>query len=266
MKMTLRKSLKHWYYDKWPGAAGAFPYYGTKIYFRPGSVLFRVACEQGVYEVANLDLLAGLARPGAWHFDIGSNIGLMAAPILARVPDCRVLSCEPSANVLPYLQKTAANSPYADRWTVLPKAVGARTGKVTFTLNSPADSPYDGLRATDRVASAQREVEVELTTVDTEWKRLGSPRVSAIKIDVEGAELDVLQGARECLMAERPPVLLEWNTENLAAYKCPPESLLAFARELDWQLFAMPNLVEVRTDRELSWHMIRTESFFLAPR
>jgi FkbM family methyltransferase len=266
MAMTFKKSLKHWYYDKCPGVAGAFPYYGTKVHFRPGSMLFRVACEQGVYEAANLDLLAGLARPGAWHFDIGGNIGLMAAPILARVPECHVLSCEPSANVLPYLQRTAAESPFADRWTVIPKAVGARVGIVKFTLHSPSNSPYDGMRATDRVASDHREVEVELTTIDAEWKRLGLPRVSAIKIDVEGAELDVLKGASECLKKEKPPILLEWNAKNLAAYKCPPETLLTFALELDWQVFALPNMVEVRTPRELSWHMIRTESFFLALR
>jgi FkbM family methyltransferase len=265
MGMTLRQSLKHWIHDRCPGFAGHFPYYGTRIHFQPGSTLFRVACEQGVYEAANLDLLTGLARSGFWHFDIGANIGLMAAPILARVSQCRVLSFEPSANVLPYLQKTAAGSPFADRWSVVPKAAGAKVGKVKFNLGAPTNSPYDGIQATNRVAS-EREVEVELTTVDAEWKRLGSPRVSAIKIDVEGAELDVLKGAGECLKAERPPILLEWNTENLAAYKCAPESLLAFAHDIDWQVFAMPGMVEVRTERELAWHMICTESFLLAPR
>ena len=265
MGMTLRKSLKHWFYDRCPGVAGTFPYYGTKIRFRPGSMLFRVACEQGVYEAANLDLLVGLARPGAWHFDVGCNIGLLAAPILARVPECRVLSFEPSANVLPYLQRTAAESPFADRWKVVPKAVGAQVGMVRFTLSSPLNSPYDGIRPTERVTS-ERQVEVETTTIDAEWKRLGSPRVSGIKIDVEGGELDVLRGAGECLKQEHPPVLLEWNSENLSAYKHKPECLLEFAKDIDWQIFAMPNLVEVQTRQELLLQMIRTESFLLSPR
>ncbi|HWV99988.1 MAG TPA: FkbM family methyltransferase [Candidatus Acidoferrum sp.] len=228
-------------------------------------MLFRVACEQGVYEAANMDLLTGLARPGAWHFDVGGNIGLMAAPILSRVPDCHVLSFEPSLNVLPYLQRTVAESPFADRWAVVPKAVGAKAGRVKFSLSSPNNSPYDGMRATQRVASEQQ-VDVELTTIDAEWKRLGSPRVSAIKIDVEGAELEVLKGAADCLLTERPPVLLEWNAENLAAYQCPPEYLLTVAREMNWQVFAQPHLVEVHTHRELSLHMLRTESFLLSPR
>ena len=265
MGMTLRKSIKHWLYGRCPGVAGRFPYYGTKIHFRPGSSLFRVACEQGVYEAANMDLLTGLAKPGAWHFDVGGNIGLMAAPILYRVPGCHVLSFEPSLNVLPYLQRTVAESPFADRWTVVPKAVGARVGRAKFNLNSPENSPYDGILSTGRVASEQQ-IEVELTTLDAEWKRLGSPRVSSIKIDVEGAELEVLKGAYECLLKEQPPILLEWNAENLAAYHCPPDCLLTVAREMNWQVFAQPCLVEVRTPRELSLHMLRTESFLLAPR
>jgi hypothetical protein len=59
---------------------------------------------------------------------------------------------------------------------------------------------------------------------------------------------------------------LEWNAENLAAFKYPPESLLVLASELDWQVFAMPHLVEVLTPRQLAWHMVSTESFLLAPR
>src|SRR5262249_15810613 len=134
MRMTFRKSLKHWLYDKCPGVAGRFPYYGTKIHFRPGSMLFRVACEQGVYEAANMDLLPGVGQAGLWDFDVGGNIGLMAAPILSRVDGCHVLSFEPSANVLPYLQRTVARSPFGDRWVIVPKAVGAKVGKATFSL------------------------------------------------------------------------------------------------------------------------------------
>jgi FkbM family methyltransferase len=264
MRMTLKKLLKYWFYDRCPGVAGSYSYYGTKIHFQPGSVLFRILCEQGVYESTNLDLLAGLARPDFWHFDVGGNIGLMAVPILALRPGCRVLSCEPSNNVLPFLQKTVSGSSYGDRWSVVPKAVGAQVGKVQFSLNSPANSPYDGMRPTDRFAS-ERVEEVELTTVDAEWERLGSPSVSAIKIDVEGAELEVLKGARNCLKVQRPPVLLEWNKENLAAYDCPAKSLLTFAEEIGWQLFAMPHLVEVKSEQELALHMLRTESFLLSP-
>jgi hypothetical protein len=108
-------------------------------------------------------------------------------------------------------------------------------------------------------------ISVEITTVDNEWKCLGCPEVSVLKCDVEGNELAVLQGARECLRVTRPAVLLEWNAKNLKPYFCPPQSLLEFAIEEGFDIFALPNLSEIRSAIALQLHMQQTESFLLTP-
>jgi FkbM family methyltransferase len=262
--MTLRQSFKHWLYGSCPGFAGAFPYYGIKIHFPKGSLIFDQACEQGIFEIDNVRLMQSLARPGTVIFDVGANIGLMAAPLLAEKPDCRVVSFEPSPNVLPSLQRTIAESAHRNRWTLVPKAVGARSGRLALHLSDQATSVYDGLRPTNRSADL-RQVEVEVTTLDETWRDLGRPKVSLIKCDVEGAEWDVLQGARECLTVERPPVLLEWNRDNLAAYQRLPESLVHFAAETDCALYSVPNLAEIHTAQQLAVQMCLTESFLLYP-
>ena len=262
--MTLRKSIKHWLYGSCPGFAGAFPYFGTRVYFPKRSLSFTAACAQGVFERDNLLILQSLVRPDSTYFDIGTNIGLMSVPILQHEPKCRVVSFEPSPNVVPWLQRTMAESVYRSRWTLVEKAVGAQPGRVTFSLSDQTNSLFDSIRPTQRVPTV-RQVEVELTTVDETWRRLDSPRVSHIKIDVEGAELDVLRGARECLRAERPVILLEWNAQNLAAYDCPAAALLSFAREAGFQLLAVPGLAEISTPQKLALHMAFTESFLLLP-
>ena len=264
MPRKFRSLAKRFIYGHLPGASGSFPYFGTRVYFPKGSSSFLAACEQGVFEADNVRILQALARPDAVLFDVGANIGLMAVPVLRHEPGCRVVSFEPSANVLPFLQRTIAESSHRDRWTLVTKAVGAHPGRVTFSLSDPSNSLFDGIRPTQRVTTV-RQMEVELTSVDETWRGLGSPRVSHIKIDVEGAELDVLRGARECLRAEHPAVLLEWNAQNLAAYACPPESLLDFTREIDFQLLAVPSLVDVRTAQQLALHMAFTENFLLCP-
>jgi FkbM family methyltransferase len=166
--------------------------------------------------------------------------------------------------VLPYLQRTVKESAYRERWTLVPKAVSVQSGKVTFTLSDQTNSVYDSIRPTNRAASV-KQVEVEMTTVDETWRALGSPSVSVIKCDVEGAELDVLRGALECLRTERPTILLEWNATNLAAYGCAHGSLLDFAREEKCKLFSVPRLVELHSVQELDLHMMLTESFLLVP-
>ena len=260
-----KRPMKRLLYGYCPGFAGAFPYFGSKVYFPKNSVSFRAACDQGVFEADNVRILEALVRPDAVMFDVGANIGLMAIPVLKNEPKCRIVSFEPSMNVLPYLERTIAESAFRDRWTLVKKAVGAQTGSVTFNLSDQANSLFDGIRPTQRVATV-RQVEVDLTTVDQTWRELGLPRVSNLKIDVEGAEFGVLQGARDCLRAEQPAVLLEWNRVNLAAYDCSPDRLLDFANEMNFQLFAVPGLVEITSLLQLGLHMGFTENFLLLPR
>jgi len=262
--MTLRKTIKHWLYGSCPGFAGSFKYFGTRVYFPKRSFSFTQVCEQGIFEWDNLRIVQSLIRPDTTYFDIGANIGLMAVPILQTNPKCQVVSFEPSPNVLPFLRRTVDESCYKDRWVLIPKAVGTQSGKVTFTLSGQSNSAFDGLRPTNRVASV-KQVDVEMTTVDETWRALGSPCVSVIKCDVEGAELAVLKGAEECLSATRPFVLLEWNSANLAAYECPPANLLSFAREQNFKVYSIPRLMEVRTERELLLHMVLAENFLLCP-
>lgn len=257
--MTLKKKLKHRFF----GLRGSFSYFGVRTYFPAQSGSFRDACEQGIYEFDNVQVLRALARPGTTCFDIGANIGLMALPILTTQPTCRVVSCEPSPNTVPSLRRTIAQSPFADRWELVEKALGAQAGSADFVVTREAGGVYDGFKDTGRVASDA--VTVEISTLDTEWERLGRPVVSLVKIDVEGAELDVLAGARECLRTWRPDILLEWNETNFAPYGRKPGELLACAAGLGYRVFTVPNFVRVDDALMLSVQMIGTESFLLKP-
>ena len=208
--MTIRKKLKWRIF----GLLGWFKYFGIKVYFPPDSGAFRAACAEGIYEQSNARLLNTLVQPGTTCFDVGANIGLMAVPIVAGRVNSRVVSFEPSPTVVRFLERTIAESNLGDRWQLVNKAVGASNGVTEFFVGAEAGALYDGLKNTNRAgaASSQR---VEITTLDEEWKRLGRPQVSAIKIDVEGNEIDVLDGAVECIQAEQPTILMEWNSINL---------------------------------------------------
>ncbi len=262
--MTLRKRLKQWLYGSLPGFAGRFPYFGTQVHFPKGSQSFLAACDQGIFEAENVRLLQGLVRPGSWMFDVGANLGLMSIPVLQGVSDAHVVAFEPSPNTLPWLRRTIERSGFRDRWVLVPKAVGAESGRVSFSVSAIEESLYDGVRATGRVGQ-DRTVEVEQTTLDEVWRGLGSPDVSMIKCDVEGGELAALQGARQCLASLRPAVLAEFSRLNIAAYGYAAVDLLDFTRDAGYRIYAMPSLVEVRTARELEAHMLFTESFLLLP-
>jgi FkbM family methyltransferase len=258
--MNFRQWLKYRIY----GWLGRFPYFGTCVHFLKDSSAFRAVCEQGIFESANVRILQGLCRPGSYMFDVGANLGLMAIPVLSLVPSCIVVSFEPSPNSLPFLRRTIAGAGFGERWRLIERAVGATSRKAEFSLSQPAEGLFDGLKSTARVTEVAR-VTVDVTTLDAEWKNLGRPPVAAIKIDVEGAELDVIRGAGECLKQTRPTILLEWNAINLAAYGNKPELLLQTAQDIGYRLYAMPSLVPIQAVSELNLHMIGTESFLLIP-
>jgi FkbM family methyltransferase len=262
--MKLRQRIKMWLYGSCPGFAGAFPYFGTKVYFPKQSFLFKLACQQGIYEMENLNFILSLIQPETTYFDVGANIGLMSIPVLQKHKTCQVIAFEPSPNTLAHLTRTYKNSQYADRWQIIGKATGSESGILEFFIASPDMGAFDGLRDTKR-ANTNQKVLIPVTTLDSEWKTLGSPDVSLIKIDIEGAELDALKGAIQCIEKCRSFIILEWNAINLKAYGCSVESILSFAKDMDYILYSLPTLAEIHDVALLRLHMIQTESFLLAP-
>ena len=263
--MNLKRRFKRWLYGTCPGYKGRLPYFGERLCFPPNSMVFDLACAQGIYECENLRIMQSALRPHAWSFDIGANIGLMSAPLLAAEPTLQVVSVEASPGTASYLARTVAASPRRDRWRCVAKAVGATEGETVFFASTEAHGAYDGIKNTGR-GRAPSEIRVPLTTLDALWREFGQPDICLVKIDVEGGEADVLRGGFSCLRATRPYVLLEWNAQNLAAYGCPPETLLELAAALDYELLNAHGLAPVSSPANLALQMRVNENFVLVPR
>ena len=258
--MPLKKNLKRWIF----GARGAFNYFGVKTYFPPKSGAFLIACENGIYERENVQLISEFVRPDTTYLDIGTNIGLMTIPILTRVNGTRAISFEVSPTTLPFLRRTIIESGFGERWRLVDKAVGEAVGETEFYVGQGDGAIFDGLRHTSRNAGANSE-RVQVTTVDSEWNQSGRPQVSAMKIDVEGGEIEVLRGACDCIRSTKPTILLEWNALNFNSYHHQPVDLLHFARSVDYLVFSASNFALIQNLATLELHMLRAENFLLRP-
>jgi len=148
--MRIRGALKHFVHTNIPGMRGWFRYFGEKIYFPHQSLIFSLACEQGIYESDNLHLLRHFVKPGSVYFDIGANIGLLSIPILESDKETKVVSIEGSPGTFPYLNRTQQESRFGDRWIVLDDAIGSEPGEMMFYKSKDSVGVYDGLKDTGR--------------------------------------------------------------------------------------------------------------------
>lgn len=81
--------------------------------------------------------------------------------------------------------------------------------------------------------------EVPLTTLDLEIQRLEITKLSLMKIDVEGAELHVLKGAKHTLAVLKPKLIIEINKESCLSAGYAPEEIVDLLISMDYRLFVI---------------------------
>ena len=125
---------------------------------------------------------------------------------LAVGPRGRVLAVEPSPeNVRRLVRNLELNE--LDNVEVRGVALAEEEGEVLLQLG--ADPAFHSTTTVVRARETSECMVVKAQTLDGVWRGAGSPEVSFLKIDTEGAELDVLRGGRCLLRAYRPPILIE---------------------------------------------------------
>lgn len=154
--------------------------------------------------------------------DIGANYGEMVLGSVVA-DGARVVCFEPNPQVLPFLRRSVEESGLAIDLREV--AVGATETEATFVMDT-VWSGRSGLAETHRTDAdhALEAVVVPVRTLDSVLT-LGDEDSVCIKIDVEGAEFDVLAGARSLTTSPRPwAIMLEvlhmdpFEKARLAAY------------------------------------------------
>ena len=263
--MRIRSRLKHLAYGARPFYRGTFPYFAHAVYFPLGSHLFMRVCQDGIYEKDTVKLVSSLIKPDTTYLDVGANIGLLSIPVLVERPEARVISIEASPDTLRHLERTHAASRHRERWMIVGCAIGKARGSATFYASRPENGAFDGLKDTGRGGGKQT-VTVEVRPLDEIWQEAGSPKVSVVKIDVEGAETDVIAGAPALIARERPVLVIEWSKLNLPAYGVEPAQLFNLCHEIGYRAYAYPSLCEVANVPILHAAMAQTDTFVLVPK
>jgi FkbM family methyltransferase len=179
---------------------------GIHMTLVPGDIISSSIAFTGRYEPAFTAELLALAAPGGLLVDVGANLGYFSLLWVAARPGNRTESFEASPRVLPLLRANVARNGFQDRIHIVAAAAGRERSELGFDVGPDDQTGWGGLSP----SIAGMSVRVPVERVDDVVGE--SARVALLKIDVEGAELWVLQGCERLLRSRLIDVI--WYEQN----------------------------------------------------
>jgi len=162
----------------------------------------------GTYEIETQRAIDGLVRPGSVCYDLGASIGYLSL-LMARKAK-QVYAFEPAPHAIGEIRKHAAANNFANI-EIVPSPVSDTERTVEFALT---DAAYGS-----RINAAEtRWPKLQLTTITLDDFAAQHPFPDFIKIDVEGEEGRVLEGARSILREKRTSLCCELHSEEAARH------------------------------------------------
>jgi len=226
---------------------------------RPNEKVFLDYLQAGIaFEPDVANAFVTLLHVGDVAVDIGANCGFFSVLAAMLVgPTGHVVSFEPDPENVARLRANLALNDCTNV-TVIEKAVTNRVGDVEFFINGdnsggnalwdPAEFPGN-----EKCLATPLRLTVPGTTLDAAWEQLRLPAPKLIKIDTEGADQRVLEGARDLLSRQKPRfVIAELHEFALAKMGGSQESLRGFMVGLGYSTFGLtyvgaPSLVPAAT-------------------
>jgi FkbM family methyltransferase len=179
----------------------------------------------GRYEVDETYYFKNHIRQTDICFDVGGNLGYFSL-LMARLAVHGSVHVFEPIPINAALIKVNAELNGIQNMYVNNLAIGDHRGSVEFSVS--VDSAYSSMHATGR-STEQQSISVPMVTLDDYLSSASLNRVDVMKVDVEGAEALVVQGASFLGEPSRRPriVLMELFNENLSAFDSSVSSVIA---------------------------------------
>lgn len=158
----------------------------------------------GSYEAEKQVAISKMLLPGQTFYDIGANAGfftLLGAKCVGL--SGRVIAVEPLPRNIEVLEKHLSLNGISNVG-VVGKAISDFVGTARFSVEGHSTSKI----------SAEGHATVQVTTLDALVEELGSPP-DIVKVDIEGAEIGLLRGAKKVMEESRPVIFLAVHSKEI---------------------------------------------------
>jgi len=200
------------------------------VWFYPDATSFAHAYEQiylcGIYDIGNK------VGPNPRIIDCGANVGLATLYWKTRYPNAKITALEADPAIYAYLAQNVAQSSATDL-EILNLAIWSKPGELWF-MPQGADS---GSIVSSETSGAIRIEAVSLAEI------LSNGPVDLLKMDIEGAECDVIVGA-ESALANVQRIFVEYHSFIGKAQRL--DELLATLRRAGFRVQIHPELISLQ--------------------
>jgi FkbM family methyltransferase len=199
-------------------------YNGARLAVDPTALDFFVAVtlRQGAWDRQVSDACIALLQPGQVFYDVGANAGFVAITVGYQFADrVRVCAFEPQPSLARHAALSAALNGLQNI-SVYEVMLGREAGEALLYV--PRHAIHASAVPHEAGAVPLRR---PVRSLDELIQSGELPPPDVVKMDVEGAELDVFRGAESALKQYRPAVLFECDS-NLIRFGYTAAELLAF--------------------------------------
>ena len=187
-----------------------------------------------IIEPVETKLFNDIIKNGEVLVDVGANIGYFTL-LMAKLtgPKGKIFSFEPENNNFELLNKNVKCNNYQNI-VLEKKGVSDHNGSNKFFLSSK----NTGMHSLQKINDDVKEIKIDVIKLDDYFTTLGLiKKISFIKIDVEGAEFQVLNGMKMILKNDNLKLLIEFIPEHLEKHGTNPSDVLKILENNNFKLY-----------------------------
>jgi FkbM family methyltransferase len=188
------------------------------------------------YEKENVAFLKSHLKPGMTVLDVGAHLGLMSvisSGILG--PSGKVYAFEPSPFTFSQLKKVIALNAGHAPVKLFPYVVSKQNGLVDFFLSEDEGSNSNSM--VEKHHQNRINIPIESVSIDQFVTEQNIHKVDLLKVDAEGSELDVLQGAEMTLRKLKPLVILAVHPRLIVNNNQSTGTIYQFIKQNNYRIF-----------------------------
>jgi FkbM family methyltransferase len=216
----------------------------TPLFVSPDAQLKYLSVGEGAFDERLLNVAREFIGESDVVWDVGANVGVFTFAAASKAKSGQVLALEPDLWLAMLIERSARLKRNRElNVSVLAAACSDHDGAATFLIaeRGRASNALEAAGGRSQMGGVRQRKVVPQLRLDT---LLGSfPPPTFVKIDVEGAELDVLKGASKLLQQVRPKLFVEVGEANR-------QGVTAILRDADYRLFDVASPPAERTPLE----------------